>query len=180
MLFYVAHKIETQKSDEHDERKQEHAHTGTDTHLQTYMAAPVPRSRVASDVFTLVRGDCYFCAEPANSIIHRGCWCTHFTSIRKECVCTCARRPPAEDEPLTHHATQKVRKEERGGKGKGAVMNMAIKRDMKQEVRIKEQKEKRDGIQFPYLLSMLTVLLPILSSSINGYKEKYFLNYQQN
>lgn len=59
--------------------------TETHTHMQTHMA--VPRSRVANDVFTLVWGDCYFCAEPDNSIIHCGCWCTHFTSIRGGARC---------------------------------------------------------------------------------------------
>lgn len=67
-----SHKTKTQKSN-----KMWRKHT----HVQTHMA--VPRSRVANDVFTLVWGDCYFCAEPDNSIIHCGCWCTHFTSIER-------------------------------------------------------------------------------------------------
>lgn len=94
------------------------------------------RSPVASDVFTLVWGDCYFCTEPDNSIIHCGCWCTHFTSLRKGagvsfsacsmCACLCehlsvhayVRRPPTEDELLTCHTKQWERKEARGGREK--------------------------------------------------------------
>lgn len=78
------------------ECKQKHTHM----HVQTHMAALVSRSRVASDVFTLMWGDCYFCTELDNSIIHRRCWCTHFTSGRmeagvpcSECVCVCVCVP---------------------------------------------------------------------------------------
>lgn len=104
-------------------------------------AASVPRSLVASNVFTLMWGDCYFCTEPDNSIIHRGCWRTHFTFVRMEAgvflgesalrssVCLCARAPPAEDELLTRHTTQGERKDakKKKKKGKEAVINMAIK-----------------------------------------------------
>lgn len=81
----------------------------------------------------LCEGDCYFCAEPDNSIINRGCWCTHFTSARKgegvsrsECVfhvsmcapecCTAADMPRRADG-----------KRRGGKKEKGAVTNMAIR-----------------------------------------------------
>lgn len=132
-----SHKTKTQKSN-----KMWRKHT----HVQTHMA--VPRSRVANDVFTLVWGDCYFCAEPDNSIIHCGCWCTHFTSIEGGGAVSCSwcvfhvcmstvcmhlyarvlcawEDPPTADELLTCQATQRERK--RGRKGKGAVINMAIK-----------------------------------------------------
>lgn len=72
-----SHKTKAQKSN----KMAQHRNTNTHTHVQTHMA--VSRSRVANDVFTLVWGDCYFCAEPDNSIIHCGCWCTHFTSIER-------------------------------------------------------------------------------------------------
>lgn len=51
---------------------------------------------------------------------------------------------------------------------------------MKREVRIKEHKEKREGISSLIFSLRPTVHPPILSSSINGYKEKDILYYQQN
>lgn len=128
------------------------------------MAAPVPRSPVASDVFTLMWGDCYFCAEPDNSIIHHGCWCTHFTSVRMEagvssfeCVPlalvyarfgACARVCEDLQQKMncwhaTPHSRRGKRQEE---KRKRSCHKHGNQRDMKREVRIKEQKEKRQGI----------------------------------
>ena len=143
------------------------------------MAAPAPRSLVASDVFTLVWGDCYFCAEPDNSIIHRGCWCTHFTSMRKGGGCvshrvglptcaqacvralkkTCADRRCTTDMP--HHTEGGGRRREE--RRKGSCHKHGNQRDRRQEVRIKEREEKREGISS--LIFSLSQLCSLESSS---------------
>lgn len=79
-------------------RKHECQTSMTETHIRTRVdphgSANSSRSPVASDVFTLVWGDCYFCTEPDSSIIHCRCWRTRFTSLRKGGGCVCFQRAP--------------------------------------------------------------------------------------
>lgn len=135
-LFKMFRKQEM--SDKHD-CKQKHTHTRVDPHGN----ASSFRSPVACDVFTLVLGDCYFCMEPDNSIIHCGCWCTHFTSLRKGAG-VCFQRVPCvrvyvsiwacthvwgdfQQKMNCWHATPNREERSKRWKGKGAVINMAIK-----------------------------------------------------
>lgn len=139
------------------------------------MALSDPRSRVTSDVFTLVQGDCYFCVEAAKSIIYHECWCTHFTSIRKEFVHVSKKtsnRKWTADTP--HHTIGEKRGKRR--KGKRAVINMTIKEIWSRRWGSKSRRKKREIISS----LIFSLHLPIPSSSIHGYKEKTFLNYQQN
>ena len=131
---------------------------------------------MASNVFTLKCRDCYFCTEPDNSIIHHGCLCTHFTFVRmeagvssSECACLscismyeCVRMcEDAPDRTRTAHTLYHTGREERGreeGRNRSCHKH-GNQNDMKREVRIKEQKEKKQGISaLIFSLSQLCTL----------------------
>lgn len=123
------------------------------------------RALVASNVFTLTWRDCYFCTEPDNSIIHHGCVCTHFTFVRTEAGVSssqcayhsyvsayepeCARMcENTSNSTWTADIPYHRGREERGKKEKRnrSCHKHGNQSDMKREVRIKEQKEQKQGI----------------------------------
>lgn len=80
----------------------------------------------------------------------------HSLYLNKEGACACVPGDLRQaGEPPTHHATQweKVGKEERGKRSRHKHGNQ---RDMRQEVRIKEQEERREGIS-----SLIFLLSPV-------------------
>lgn len=104
--------------------------------------------------------------EPDNSIIHHGCWRTRFTSVRMEAgrvllwVCAADTVFVRWREQLTSNcwranATQWERKEGRGEKEEGAVINMAIKGIW--SGRWGSKRERREGEELVPLSSLKAI-----------------------